>query len=346
MSGRDYARTALGFGAAILVVGLLVWAVGVGDLVARLRAADPRYVGLILLAALAWLAAWGLALRKVLSVLGVQLSAISAFLVFSGAMFSNNITPFGQAGGEPVTALLVSRITDAEYETGLAAIASVDTLNFVPSITLALIGAGFYATEIALGANRNVAVAIGAVVVLAVAVPSLVYLAWTRRYALEERIVRRLTPAIQWLSGQLPRMSVPGPEAIEQRINGFFRAIERVVDDEGGLVIALSFSALGWGCQAAGLWLAFQAIGQPISFAVVLFAVPIGAIAGVTPLPGGAGGIEWVLATLLTAATGPAVGFGVATAAVVLFRGFVYWVPVVIGGVVMSVAGVRGRGSG
>jgi hypothetical protein len=346
MSGRDYARTALGFGAAILVVGLLVWAVGVGDLVARLRAADARYVGLVLLTTVGWLAAWGLALRKVLSVLGVRLSAVSAFLVFSGAMFSNNITPFGQAGGEPVTALLVSRITDAEYETGLAAIASVDTLNFVPSITLALIGAGFYATEIALGANRNVTVAIGAVVVLAVAVPSLVYLAWSRRYALEERIVTRLTPAIQWLADQLPRMSAPGPEAIERRINGFFRAIERVVDDEGGLVIALSFSALGWGCQAAGLWLAFQAIGQPISFAVVLFAVPIGAIAGVTPLPGGAGGIEWVLATLLTAATGPAVGFGVATAAVVLFRGFVYWVPVVIGGVVMSVAGVRGRGSG
>jgi hypothetical protein len=268
---------------------------------------------------------------------------VTAFLVFSGAMFSNNITPFGQAGGEPVTALLVSRITDAEYETGLAAIASVDTLNFVPSITLALLGAGFYATEIALGTNRNVTLAIGAVVVLAVAVPSLVYVAWSYRYDLEERVVRRLTPVIQWLAGQLPRLSVPGPDVIERRINGFFRAIERVADDEGGLVIALTFSALGWLCQALGLWLAFHAIGSPISFAVVLFAVPIGAIAGVTPLPGGAGGIEWVLATLLTAATGPAIGFGIATAAVVLFRGCVYWTPVVIGGVVMSVAGVRGR---
>jgi uncharacterized protein (TIRG00374 family) len=343
MSGGNLRATVVGFGAAVLVVGLLVVVSGVDRLVAQLRMADLRYVALVLVTTLVWLVAWGVALRTVLDVLGVELPVHIAFLVFAGAMFSNNVTPFGQAGGEPVTALLVSRVTDAEYETGLAAIASVDTLNFVPSITLALVGVGFYATEIALGQNRNVLLAVGAVVVLALAVPSAAYAAWQRRYELEQRVVDRLTPLIGWLGRVVPRVTPPSPADIERRINGFFRAIERIATEPGELAVALAFSALGWLAQGTGLWLAFEAIGAPINFSLVLFAVPIGAIAGVTPLPGGVGGIEWVLATLLAAATGPAVGFGTATAAVVIFRGSVYWTPVVIGGVVMSVYGVRGR---
>jgi uncharacterized membrane protein YbhN (UPF0104 family) len=90
-----------------------------------------------------------------------------------------------------------------------------------------------------------------------------------------------------------------------------------------------------------GLWLAFRAVGVPIPLSITLFVVPIGAIAGVTPLPGGAGGIESVLVVLLVAAPLPGVTKSVALAAVVVFRGAVYWVPVVLGGVVTAAVGVR-----
>jgi hypothetical protein len=294
----------------------------------------------VFLATLGWLAAWSGALRTVLGVLGVDLSRTRSFLVFCGAMFSNNVTPFGQAGGEPVTALLINRATDAEYETGLAAIASVDTLNFVPSMTIALIGAGYYATEVTLG--RRVEVAIVAVGVLALVVPSLVYVGWTNRYRLEERAVGALVPVVRAVAGVVPRVSVPTREGVERRVDGFFRAIERVASSPRKLAVALALSSLGWGLQMVALWAAFVAIGEPIAFSIALFVVPIGAIAGVTPLPGGAGGIEWTLAVLVAAAS-PAVGFKIATAGVVLFRGFVYWTPVVLGGTVLGTTGVGSR---
>jgi hypothetical protein len=255
-------------------------------------------------------------------------------------MFSNNVTPFGQAGGEPVTALLINRSTDTEYETGLAAIASVDTLNFVPSITIALVGAGYYATEVTLG--RRLEVAIGAVGALAVVVPSLAYVGWKRRYEIERRVVDGLVPVIQAVARVVPRVSVPTAEGLEGRITGFFRAIERVTANPRGLALALGLSSLGWGFQMVALWIAFVAIGEPIALSIALFVVPIGAIAGVTPLPGGAGGIEWTLAVLIAAAS-PAVGFNVATAGVVLFRGFVYWIPVVLGGGVIGLTGAGSR---
>jgi uncharacterized protein (TIRG00374 family) len=341
MSGGRVRATVLGFAGAVVVFALLFYLVGVDDLLGELARANRRVVAVVCLTVLGWLAAWSVSLHTVLSVLGVPISRVRAFLLFAGATFSNNVTPFGQAGGEPVTALLISQVTDAEYETGLAAIASVDTLNFIPSITLALIGVGYYATEFALG--RNVATVIAAVVVLAVGVPTLVYAGWQRRYRLESRVIDALTPVVRRIAHVAPRVSPPSAAAIERRITGFFTAIERVATDRRNVAVALGFSALGWLLQVVALFLAFEAIGSHVSFALALFVVPIGAIAGVTPLPGGAGGIESVLVFLLVAATGPAVGTSTAAAAVVIYRGAVYWIPVVLGGAVTGVVSVRGR---
>jgi len=340
MARGNIRATLVGFAGAAVVFAVLFSIAGFDDLVARLQTADVRIVVGVFVVVLGWLAAWSGALRTVLGVLGARISAVTSFFVFAGAMFSNNITPFGQAGGEPVTALLISRTADTEYETSLAAIASVDTLNFVPSITIALIGAGYYATEVTLG--RNIEIALLAVGALAVGVPSLIYLGWQNRYGLEERAISALTPAIRRIANVVPRVSVPTPEGIETRINGFFRAIERVASDPRQLSVAIGLSALGWFFQMVALWLSFVAIDQPIAFSIALFVVPIGAIAGVTPLPGGAGGIEWTLAILIAAAS-PAVGFDIATAGVVIFRGLVYVIPTVLGGAVMGVVSVQGR---
>jgi hypothetical protein len=339
MSQRNLRATALGFLGAFALFGLLAWFAGVDGLIETLQGADLRLVAVVVLATLGWLVAWGLALRTVLATLGVFFSPLKAFLVFAAATFSNNITPFGQAGGEPVTALLISESSDAEYETSLAAIASVDTLNFVPSITIALVGAGYFATEVTLGTNRNLAAAIAAVVVLAVAVPSLVYAGWRYRETVERRVVRLLAPLLQRLTRVLPRVSSSSRDRIEHRIGGFFGGIERIAGNPRGLALALAFSALGWACQMFALWVSFRAIGTPIPASVALFVVPIGAIAGVTPLPGGAGGIETVLVLLLVAIPLPAVTTSIALAAVVVFRGVVYWTPTLIGSAVVSVLG-------
>ena len=336
MVSANVRATVVGFAAAAGVFALLFSFAGVGELLTTLRGANPGLAALVVAATLAWLLAWSVSLHTVLDILGVGVTYPTSFLVFSGATFANNVTPFGQAGGEPITAFLISRVADAEYERGLAAIASVDTLNFVPSITIALIGAGYFATEVALGANPNLLAAVGAVVVLAVTVPTLVYLGWRRRYRVEARIIAGVTPIIRTVANRLPRVPVPSPEGVERRIDGFFRAIERVAANPRGLAVALAASTAGWLCQTVALRLAFEAVGVDVPLSIVLVVVPIGAIAGVTPLPGGAGGIETVLVVLLLAAPLPGVTETTAVAAVVIFRGAVYWIPTLLGGTVVT----------
>ena len=334
----DRTATILGFAGAIVVLLVLFWFVGVGDVLAALTDADAGTVALVVPVALVWLTSWGLALDTVLDALGAPVAAPKAVLVFSAAVFSNNVTPFGQAGGEPLSALLISRAADSEYETGLAAIASVDALHFVPSVGLATIGLAFFAARtVSLG--RNLLIATAAVVLLAVAIPVGAYVGWRYRYELEAAVVRALTPFIRGVGRLLPNREPPNPAVIERRIEGFFAAIDRVAGSRTTLVRAIAFSLTGWLALATSLWLSVAALGITIPFAAALVVIPVGSIAGITPLPGGLGGIEAAFVVLLISTTG--VPPAVASAAVVIHRGATYWLPTVIGGGTAAALGAQ-----
>ena len=320
--------TAAGFIGALVILFVLLYFIGIDQVLAVLGLARTPVLAVELVVALAWLSSWGLSLRTVLGVLGIRVSALKSFLVFASATFANNVTPFGQAGGEPFSALLISRSTESEYETSLAAIASVDALNFVPSIVLAVIGMGYYATTFTLG--RRIEIAAASVAVLAVLVPTLAYLGWRRRYEIETRVIELFTPFVRRMFRVIPRLSPPDPEDIRQRVEGFFRTIERVATNRRGLAVSLGFSGLGWLLLATSLWTSLFALGQQVPVGAVLFIVPVAAIAGVTPFPGGLGGVETVLVLLLVSTTG--VGAATASAAVLIHRGATYWLPILVGG--------------
>jgi hypothetical protein len=326
--GGNLRATLVGFAGALCALAALSWLVGIDDILDALSMADPPVVAVVVGVAVCWLTAWGLSLRTVLGVLGAPITIPVAVLVFAGATFANNVTPFGQAGGEPVSALLVSRASDSEYETGLAAIASVDALNFVPSIVLALVGLGYFATTITFGENLEFVSVV--VVGFALALVLAVYFGWHNRYRVERAAVDTLTPLARRVGAVVPRLSPPGRAALEGRIEGFFTAVERVGTNPRGLLLALGFSAAGWVGLATSLWLSLFALGYTVPAAVVFVAIPAGAMAGVTPLPGGLGGVELVLGVLVAATT--PIPEATVLAAVAIHRGATYALPTIVGG--------------
>jgi hypothetical protein len=324
----DVRATVAGFAGALAVLALLAWLVGLEELLAVLSMANPSGITAVLAAAVVWLVAWALALATVLSALGAPISAPRAVAVYAGVLFSNNVTPFGQAGGEPISALLISESADTAYENALAAIASADSINFVPSTGLALIGVTYYSIAAASGDELRLATA--SVVLLAVGMPIAGVLAWRNRERLEAGIGRTVTPVAKAIGRRVPRLSAPTRNVVENRVDGFFRSLEDVAGDRQSLTIAIGLSTVGWIAQATALWCAFYAIGVPVSPEAVLVAVPVGAIASVTPLPGGLGGVEAALIGLLVPLAG--VSAATAAAAIVLHRGAIYWLPTFIGG--------------
>lgn len=333
----DILHILLGFLGTAAILGILVVLVGVGEVAAAFGLLEPGAVGLILAAGLAWLGAWSLALGRVLRTLRIPVSTRGAVLLYASAAFANNVTPFGQAGGEPFSALLISRATDTEYERGLAAIASVDSLNFVPSIALALVGLAYYVARFTVG--DRILVVIAVVVGLAVAIPLAGYGLWIGRARVRSVVAHTLTPLVGAIAGVIPRLEAPEPATIRHRIDNFYGAIGRVATGGGNLALAMAYSTVGWLMLATTLWLSLWAIGHPVPATIVIIVVPVGTIASVAPLPGGAGGVEAATVLLLVPTTG--VSAATAGAAAIIFRGATYWVPTVLGG--LAAAWLQGR---
>lgn len=336
MAGRSLRVLLVSVVGVVVVFALLFFAVGVDRVVESLLSAEPGLVVVTFGFAVCWLTAWSLMLRTVLATLDVRIPRLQAFFVYTGAVFANNVTPFGQAGGEPVAALLISKVSGSRYETSLAGIASVDVLNVVPSLSLVFVGVGYYASSAAVGDRLETAV-VSAVALIATVVLVLT-LVWRNRETLSERLPAVVVP---WVSKFVPpRFTSETPESdLRDRLQRFFESIELVAVDRWRLTSIVSLSLAGWLFQTAAFATTFAALGYSVPVYVLLFVIPLANLAGAAPLPGGLGGIEAAFVALLVPTTGIAAS-GI-TAAVLIFRGAIYWMPVLIGGLSVSSYGVR-----
>ncbi|MFC6719404.1 flippase-like domain-containing protein [Natrialbaceae archaeon GCM10025810] len=331
----------VGFVAAFAVLSLIFWLLGIDELLATLGAASLPGITLVALAALGWLLTWTLGLKVVLAALGVRIGFVEAVLVFSSAVFANNVTPFGQAGGEPVTALLISTVTDSEYETGLAAIVSVDALNLFPAIGFGLVGLAYYAATVAVTARIG-AIAL-TLVAATVCLPVVGITLWRRRRRAEAGIARGFARLLGAISRVVPRYRPPKPEAVRRRVRSFVESLERIADDQRAIGVAFGCSALGWFGLICCLWLSFVALGEtdPTLLAAAFVAVPVASVAAATPFPGGLGGMDAALIAVLAPLTGvPAATVG---AAVVCYRVATYWLPTLLGGAATGAFGSTAR---
>ena len=336
MEERNRRALLIGACGTIAVFAVLFFVVGARDVVDSLRSAAPSLVIATFALALCWLAAWSLMLRTVLVSLGVEIPISKAFFVYAGSVFANNVTPFGQAGGEPVAALLISKVSDAHYETGLAGIASVDVLNVVPSVSLILVGVGYYATTTTVGERLETAVS--SAVALITGIVFAMALGWRYRSVIVDRLPTVIAPPLGRL-GFAPSDRETFQADLTKRLERFFENIERVATDRRRLGAVVGLSLTGWLFQTAALTAAFAAIGYSVPTYVLLFAIPLANLAGAAPLPGGLGGIETAFVALLVPTT--SVAASAITAAVLIFRGAIYWMPVLIGGLSVSAFGVR-----
>ncbi|MEA2292688.1 MAG: putative heme transporter [Solirubrobacteraceae bacterium] len=91
---------------------------------------------------------------------------------------------------------------------------------------------------------------------------------------------------------------------------------------------AILGALLFWGCQIAVLWASFRAFGQAPPVAVLIMGFFVGMLGNLLPLPGGIGGVDGGMIGAFAAFD---VDFGLATVAVLTFRGFTFWLPTVPG---------------
>ena len=83
-----------------------------------------------------------------------------------------------------------------------------------------------------------------------------------------------------------------------------------------------------WACQIGVLWASFQAFGESPPLAVLVVAFFVGMLGNLLPLPGGIGGVDGGMIGAFAAFN---VDTGLAVVAVLVYRGFTFWLPTIPG---------------
>jgi uncharacterized protein (TIRG00374 family) len=108
--------------------------------------------------------------------------------------------------------------------------------------------------------------------------------------------------------------------------SGVRTAIGMIRDREIGTLGAVGW----WGFDIATLWASFHAFGTAPPIGVIVMAYFVGMLANVLPIPGGIGGVDGGMIGALIAF---GVDGGLAVVAVLVYRGFAFWLPTFPGAV-------------
>jgi hypothetical protein len=275
--------------------------VGVADVRRVLWTVPPRRLLSLLLVGGVPLLLWGAGLSLVFDRLDVPVRLPNSVLLYAAAGFCNGVTPFGQAGGDPAAAVLFRRALGTDFETGLAAIGSVNALNRVAAVFLGLFGVAYLGSLTAVGGSLS-AVAVF-VTGLSTAVALGLVVAWTYRSRLVELVAALLTPLGRVGARVVPGVRPPSRAALERRGRRFVAAVDRLASDPRRLALVFGLSVAGHLAVASTLWVALAGLGFDARVAVVLLVIPLAKLAGLAPTPGGFSSAEAMLATLLLAVT-------------------------------------------
>ena len=117
---------------------------------------------------------------------------------------------------------------------------------------------------------------------------------------------------------------------------GLHDAIAHLRSRDPALLGAIAF----WAFQIAVLWAAFRAFGDSPPLAVLIQAFFVGMLGNLLPIPGGVGGVE---GGMIGAFAAFGVDAGLAVVAVLVFRAFTFWLPLLPGvDRLLPPAGARG----
>jgi len=318
---RLVVKSALAFAIAVALVYLLGRVVGWDETIDLLRDAQLEWVALASLATLCSIVVWAKIWQVVLASLGVSVPFPKLLVTFYAATFANYVTPFGQTGGQPFVAYLLARDTEADYEQSLASVMTTDLLRMIPFFTAGGIGIAYLIVDRGLrGPMLRYA---GALLVVAVAIPVGVFLAWRGRGTVRAGVLAALGPVAR----RTDRVSL---ESVRGRFERLYAAFGMIGDARRALLVGTGYAFAGWVLFVLPLYFSGLALGLSISLPLVAFLVPATVLVGAAPLPGGLGAIEGSLVgllVLLTAVTAPE-----ALAITTVYRLTSYWLVVVVGG--------------
>lgn len=343
-------RIALGFAAAAVAIGVLVFLADGEQLLAAMRDVDPWLFSLGFVSTVLSYLFRGYVWIRLLRLAGVGVARIRVWALFLVALFVRYLTPYGQVTTEPLVAYVVSSDGGIPFEDGLAGVVVADYLNYVPYYTVGTLGLLVFLFG-GTAAPAGVVVSSGDVTLdlvsyllgITVLIGCLLGLTAVVLYrrTLVGRAVHGLAYAGRHTIGRLStRLGTAfEKDAVATRLDGFYQTVDLIRANPRDVLIAALAAHVGMIFLMLPVYTTAYAAGDPVSFAVVAVAVMVSKVGALFPGPGGLGGIEAVIAGALVVLTD--LPLATALAITLLYRLCTYWFTIAVGGTTALLYSIR-----
>ena len=289
---------------------------GLEDTWKRIEQGNPIWLVVALAMTVASFAGYVVLFQSVFVRAGSPIDLRASYQITMAGLAATRLLGAGGAGGIALTAWALRRSGMPRRTVADQTLAFLILQYAVYMLALVLLGVGLRTGVLPGPAPFGVTVI--PAVFAAIAIGIALALAWV-----PTDLQRRLAH-LAHTGGRLGRLAHRAANAPAAFSAGLRSALCHVRTRDPALAGALAF----WGFNIGILWASFHAFGHAPSIWVIAMGYWVGMLGNLLPLPGGVGGVD---GGMIGAFTAFGVDFGLATVAVLVYRGFAFWLPTIPG---------------
>jgi uncharacterized protein (TIRG00374 family) len=291
---------------------------GLEDTWERIEEGNPWWLALSLAFTIMSFAGYVVLFQHVYVRAGSPIDLRASYLITMAGLAATRLFAAGGAGGIALTAWALRRSGMPARQVADSTVAFLVLTYVVYMGALIVFGVGLYTGLLEGGGAFAITIVPAIFGAIAVAVFSLMaFVPRDFEARLRDWATRRDHPRLARIAERLA--TAPATVAA-----GVREAIAHVRSRD----LALLGSLIFWVANICVLWAAFHAFGDAPPWAVLVMAYFVGMLGNLLPLPGGVGGVD---GGMIGAFAAFGVDFGLATVAVLTYRGFAFWLPTIPG---------------
>lgn len=325
-------KTILLLGISILILAIMLWFVGIDQVIGALKIANIWIIALAIVTQVFTYFLYSLRWQILSKLADMDISIKKLLPIVLVGLAVNNITPSGRGGGEPVRAYLLSKEKiEYRFEDSLATVVADRALDTFPFVVLAAITI----TAMALYFNFDLWLLVVMVVAVIVIVAVLIILIYM---CINPSFGNRVAG---WIIALVRRFYKKNSESLEnnirEAISGFQGTMKLLISNKRGLAYTLILSFVIWIFEIIRVYLVFLAFGANVNLIVIGEVFIVACLVGMIPLlPGGLGAVDGLMIIFYSAA---GISTSISAAATVIERLISFWMTTIIGMVIMPYYG-------
>jgi hypothetical protein len=324
-------KTLLFLGISILILAVMLWFVGIDEVIGALKVANLSIIALAIATQVFTYFLYTLRWQILNKITDLDVSIKDLLPMVLVGLAVNNITPSGRGGGEPVRAYILAKRMDYPMEETFATVVADRALDTFPFVVLAAVTIAAMALYFDFSLWLLIVMVLAVIVIVAVLI-ALIYMCINPNFG------KRVDG---WIIGIVRRFYKKNSEELEEKIHGvifgFQDTLKILISNKKGLYYTIPLSFLIWIFEIIRVYLVFLAFGANVNFIVIGEVFIVACLVGMIPLlPGGLGAIDGIMIIFYSAA---GVSASISAAATVIERLISFWMATIIGLIILPYYG-------